>query len=443
MRSGTATILGAAACVLATPAAAQSDRIDALEQQVTRQQQRIDELETLVRQQGALLERLGGTAASPPSAPSSGAGEPARLAAAPEPAPEARPMLADATPPLTGAAGISGLDIGGDVRVRQEVNFSDANARDRWRTVLRARARASYAVTPHISVGAQLVTGDPDDPNTTDVTLGSFVDDLDVSLDQAWIRYARGGLTLYAGKFPQLFARTDMVWDGDVSPQGVGAVQSTPLGGGKLDARAVYFVIDEASTARDSDMIGGQLVAAVPMTPAVKLSLAGSYYHYRLNAIAGADSGDFRSNLISGGHYLSDFHLLEGLGTIGWVGPSPHWPLNFTFDYVRNLGAAVPADSGFNAELAAGQTAHRGDWRIAYNYSEVGVDAVFAAFSHDNIALATNYRLHGLSVAYVPASDIVLDAAFYHYRPLDAVYAGAVAPHDWLNRLRLNLLVNF
>lgn len=429
MRLAQATLL--AALVAASPAQAEDGRIEALERQLAEQQQRIQQLETMLAEQAALLKQVSAAKAPP---------EVAAARPAPAPAPSPPPAAVAAAEP---SARIPGLDVGGDLRVRQEFNVSDSDARNRSRSVLRARLRASYAVTPSISVGAQLATGDPDDPNSTDVTLGNFLDDLDVSLDQAWIRYSGGGLTAYAGKFPQIFARTDMVWDGDVSPQGVGAVYSAGLGDARLDARGVYFVIDEAPTARDSDMLGGQVVAAAPLAPALDLTLAGSYYHYRLGSVAGADAGDFRSNLIAGGRYLSDFRLLEGLATLRWAGASPRWPIAFTADYVRNLGAAVPADTGFNLELAAGRTARPGDWRIVYNYSEVGVDAVFAAFSHDNLAIATNYRLHGLGLAYVPADNLLLDLAYYHYRPLDAAYAGADDPQDWLDRLRLNLLVSF
>lgn len=421
-----ALLLAVTAC--ATPALAQDARLDALERQLAGQQERIRQLEALVAQQAALLERLD-TPAAPAAAPATPPpGQ--RAAATPAPAPAAA---------VPAAFRIPGLDVSGDLRVRQEWNFGAA--RDRSRSVLRARLRASYAVSDSLTIGAQLATGDPDDPNSTDVTLDNFLDDFAVSLDQAWIRYTRGGLTVQAGKFPQLFQRTDMVWDGDVSPQGAALAYSASLGAAKLDARALYFVIDEAPTARDSDMLGGQLALAAPLAADLRLSLAGSYYHYRLGSVAGADAGDFRGNLLAGGRYLSDFHLLEGLGTLTYTGLSPRWPLAFTADYVRNFGAAVPGDTGFNFELAAGRTVQRGDWRIAYNYSEVEVDAVFAAFSHDNLDLSTNYRLHGLGIGYVPAPSLLLDLAWYHYRPLDPRYA--TAPLDWLDRVRLNFMLSF
>jgi hypothetical protein len=417
-----ALFLAATALSLAAPAQAQEDRLDTLERRLAEQDKRIADLEALVTKQAELLRQT-----------------PAPVAVAPPPAPTAPTVTASAVP--AGAIGIPGLDVSGDMRVRQEWNFVDG--RDRSRSAVRARLRATYKIDDHFAVGTQIATGDPDDPNSTDVTLGNFVDDFQVALDQAWIRYTNGGLTTYAGKFPQIFQRTDMLWDGDVSPQGIAAAYGAPIGEARVDARGIWFVIDEASVARDSDMLGGQLAFSAPLASDFKAGLTGSYYHYRLGSVAGADAGDFRGNLLSGGRYLSDFHLVEGIGTLNWTGLSPRWPLSFTADYVHNTGAAVAGDTAFNLELAAGRTAKPGDWRLAYNYSEVEVDSVLAAFSHDNIDLSTNYKLHGVGLAYVPAEHLQLDLLWYHYRPLDPAYAGGLSPTDWLDRIRLAFMVSF
>lgn len=419
-------LLAATALTLAPSAHAQEDRLAALERLLAEQQQRIEQLETMVARQADMPGQTG---------------TPTPVVALPAPAPTPSAPVIAAAPASEGAFRIPGLDVSGDLRVRQEWNYG--GARDRSRSAVRARLRASYAVSDSFSVGTQIATGDPDDPNSTDVTLGNFVDDFAVSLDQAWVRYQSGGFTAYAGKFPQIFQRTDMLWDGDVSPQGAAIAYAAKLGEARLDARALWFVIDEAAAARDSDMLGGQIALSAPLGSALKAGVTGSYYHYRLGSVAGADAGDFRGNLLSGGRYLSDFHLIEGIGTIGWTGVSPRWPVTFTADYVRNLGAAIAGDTAFNLELAAGRTAKPGDWRLAYNYSEVEVDAVLAAFSHDNIDLATNYRLHGLGLSYVPVSNLQLDLLWYHYRPLDRAYAGALPPSDWVDRIRLAFMVSF
>lgn len=422
-------LLAATALSFVPTAQAQEGRIAALERKLEEQQQRIDQLEALVTRQATMIERT-----SPPS-PS-----PTQPVVAATPSAASLPVAATGTAP-EGAFRLPGLDVSGDMRVRQEWNFVDG--RDRSRSAVRARLRATYKIDDHFAVGTQIATGDPDDPNSTDVTLGNFVDDFQVSLDQAWIRYSNGGFTTYVGKFPQQFQRTDMLWDSDVSPQGVAAAYGANVGKARIDARGIWFVIDEASVARDSDMLGGQLALSAPLSSDFKAGLTGSYYHYRLGAVAGADAGDFRGNLLAGGRYLSDFHLAEGIGTLGWSGLSDRWPLAFTADYVKNLGAAVPGDTAFNLEFAAGRTAKPGDVRIAYNYSEVEVDSVLAAFSHDNIDLSTNYRLHGLGIGYVPAPHLQLDLLWYHYRPLDPAYAGSLSPSDWLDRIRLAFMVSF
>ncbi|MGQ2929324.1 MAG: putative porin, partial [Sphingopyxis sp.] len=216
--------LAATALSLAMPAQGQDSRLDALERRIAEQDRRIADLEALVTRQSDLLQR---TSAPAPVAPT------------PLPAPTpslAAPATASAAP--DGLFRIPGLDVAGDMRVRQEWNFVDG--RDRSRTAVRARVRASYAVSDHFSVGTQIATGDPDDPNSTDLTLGNFVDDFQVSLDQAWIRYANGGFTTYAGKFPQQFQRTDMLWDGDVSPQGVAAAYGGNIGTARVDARGLW-----------------------------------------------------------------------------------------------------------------------------------------------------------------------------------------------------------
>ena len=202
------SLLLTAAILASTPVAhAQESRLNALEHRLAAQEQRIAELEALVSAQSELLRQVTSPATQALSAPT--------------PAAPHVLMPADAAVPPRSTA-VGGLDLGGDMRARQEWNL--VKGRDRSRTAVRARLRATYAVSDKISVGTQIATGDPDDPNSTDVTLGNFADDFPVSLDQAWIRYRSGGLAAYAGKFPQIFQRTDMLWDSDISLQGLSLI---------------------------------------------------------------------------------------------------------------------------------------------------------------------------------------------------------------------------
>jgi hypothetical protein len=337
----------------------------------------------------------------------------------------------------------SAFDLSGDFRLRYESNFGDRDARNRDRAVLRARLRGSYTLTPSLTVGAQLTTGDPDDPNSSDITLSNFDDDLDVSLDQIWLRGRWSGLELTAGKIPQPFVRTDMVWDGDVSPEGLSATFRHPLGDNiDFKAAGLYFIIDESVAGKDSSMIGGQVTGAFNGSGPLSVAVSVGYFDYRLNSVAGGDAGDFRTNRFANGRYLSDFNLLDVIAKGEWTGFGSRWPVKLTGDYVRNFGATRGSE-GFSLFGTAGRLSERGDVRFGYGYAEVGTDAVLAAFSEDNTTIATNVMQHNFSFDYALSSHLILNGTFYRFTPKSAIDAGMNAPDDWLNRLRINLLAEF
>jgi len=371
----------------------------------------------------------------------------ARLGVASAPAPEqsATPAapVASATPAAPSA--LDRLKVTGDFRLRSQHDRSDDDARDRTSGQVRARLGATYAVNDRVTVGGRVVTGDNDDPNSSDVQLSNWDDDFTISLDLAYAQLNFGDLKLYGGKFPQPFARTDLVWDGDVNPQGLGATYKHALGnGGALRANGLFFVVDERAGDSDSTMGGVQLGYDSPALGGFKYDLSGAYYRYSLGSVAGADAGDWRTNRLNpDGTFLSDYELANLLVGATWQGASEKWPVRVVGDYVKNLGAIDDQDTGYGIDVSLGRASKPGDWRFTYGYSQTDVDAVLSAFSHDNIGIATNYKLHAFTVDYTPMPKTMLSAIWYHYKPNDPAYAGSNAPNDWLDRIRLFFLVNF
>jgi hypothetical protein len=394
-----------------------------LERMKAEQAERAAEMQKLE----ARLAALEATAA--PGAPPAAA-----LPAAPAPAPVAVAQAPAAQPRLA---------VSGDFRLRYESNFGDADGTEWDRGVLRARLGATYVVSDRLTVGARLATGDPDDPNSSDVTLSNFADDFQVSLDQAYARYQAGDASVWGGKFALPFIRTDLVWDADVNPQGVGATYAMPAGAGTLKMAGLYFLVDQSVGGADSSMWGGQLGFEMPIGERLRFDVAGALYDYTLPGVAGADFGDFRSNLIGpDGKYLSDFNLFDVIAGVSYQA-SDRWPLRLVGEYVKNEGARTPGDTGYSVEVTVGRTLARGDWRFGYGYSVAEVDAVLAAFSQDNTTIGTNYRQHALTVDYSLTDRILLDATYYRYRPYDAAYSLINDPDDWLDRFRLNFQVGF
>lgn len=334
------------------------------------------------------------------------------------------------------------LNVSGDLRLRTQGDYSDA-ARDRTSAQVRGRLGATYTVNDRVTLGARLVTGDADDPNSVDVQLSNFDDDLQVSLDLVYAQFNFGDLKLYGGKIPQPFARTDLVWDGDVNPQGASAVYKRPFADGSaLRASSIFFIVDEQAVAADSTMVGGQLGYDSAAFGDWKYDLSAAYYDYRLGNVAGGDIGDFRTNLRNpDGSYLSDFNLGDLIVGATWSGAGERWPVRIVGDYVHNFGAETSDDTGYGVDLAVGRASKLRDWRLTYGYSTAETDSVLAAFSHDNIAIATNYRLHALTFDYVPLPKTMISANWYHYKPYD-LGAGATDP-GWIDRVRVAFLVSF
>jgi len=427
---GSSWLLRAAVAVFCTspffalPSYAATDDLRAQIEMLRAEQARIAELQRQTDEKLRALEGKLGVVASPATTPTT------------------QPSAPAAT---LGTAAAPRFNVSGDMRLRSQGDYSDTNLPDRTSAQVRGRLGATYAVNDRVTIGARLVTGDPDDPNSTDVQLANFDDDLQVSLDLAYAQLNFGDLKVFGGKIPQPFARTDLVWDSDVNPQGVSAVYKKLLADGSaLRASGLFFIVDEQAVATDSTMAGAQVGYDSAALGDWKYDLSVAYYDYRLGNTSGGDAGDFRSNLRNpDGSYLSDFNLGDLVAGISWSGAGERWPLHATADYVHNFGAETSADTGYGLDLALGRASKQGDWRLTYGYSVAETDSVLAAFSHDNIVIGTNYRLHALTFDYVPMPKTLLTAIWYHYQPYNPANVGANDSGDWLERLRLAFLVNF
>lgn len=332
------------------------------------------------------------------------------------------------------------LRLNGDFRVRYEYTSAGNGATSLGREVVRLRAGITYPLRDNVVVRARVATGDPGDPNSTDVTVGAFLDDLALSLDVASVEITRPHWAAFGGKFFNPLQSTELVWDGDVNPQGVaGRVVVGHKARVTGTLTGLYFKVDQQPGSASSDMAGGQLTITAPAGPKWKASGSVAYYDYRIRSLAAAGPGDIRSNRLAPGGtaYLSDFDLLDLLVAVDFSGFGERYPLRLVGDYVHNSGAS-DQNTGWGVDAYLGRSQRPGDRRLRYGYGMVETDAVLAAFSHDNTTLGTNYEIHQLSVDAVPIAGLFLNATLYHYRPHQAT-----AGRQYQDRLRLNAMVTF
>lgn len=329
-----------------------------------------------------------------------------------------------------------------DLALRYETNY-EADTHERTRHVMRARLHGKLKATDQVMIGALLETGDPNDPNSGYVTLSDFADDLDISLSRIYAQWTLGNVTLYGGKFPKPFYSTDLLWDGDVNLAGYGAKWKYLLGeNSSFEAAGIYSVIDEAATGPDSSLVGGQIKFNNQVTDGIDAWIAAAFYDYEISSIESADSGDFRSNLRTpNGTYQSDFDIVDIIIGANFEGFSSQWPLSIKGNYVINKGAESGLNTAFKTEIAIGQNSNTNDFDVVAGYSQAEVDAVYAAFSNDNLQLATNYQAYNFALNYTPLDHVKLNATLYYYKPLAPTFSQY--ENDWMSRLRLNLILSF
>jgi hypothetical protein len=335
------------------------------------------------------------------------------------------------------------LRFGGDFRVRYEYTTRGNGAPNIDKEVVRLRAGITYPLREYLVVRARVATGSPGDPNSTDITLGQFVDDLAFSVDIASVELNRPHWGLVGGKFTNPLLSTELVWDGDVNPQGLGGRVTIGKAGqvtGTLTA--LYFIVDQQAGDSGSDMAGGQFVLKAKAGARWQVTAAAGYSDYRIRSLYNAEvSGDIRGNRRDSTltAYLSDFDLLNALVTVEYAGFGERFPLRVVGDYVHNSGAN-DLNAGWAADLYVGRVTRPGETRWRYGYALAETDAILAAFAHDNTTLGTNSETHTLAVDAVPIAGMLLNATWYVYRP-HQVAAGV--RRQYQTRLRLNATVTF
>lgn len=334
--------------------------------------------------------------------------------------------------------------LSGDFRLRYERTTYPAAAPDQDKGVLRWRLALEHSVNEYLAAGARLTTGARDNPRTTDVTIADFGKDLEISLDQAYADLHYKALSVLGGRFVNPLLRpTEMVWDGDVNPQGLaGALKPPGLGKLSLRLTGLFYLLDVQASGDNSSMLAGQAAATIAFSESWSLIGAVGYDDYTIESLKNAGAVNIRGNNLdaSGTAYLSDFDLLDASLDLRYRGLGPRLPLGLTLEWVKNLGAAVPEDQGVTFDVWGGRLEQKGDIRARYGYAVVETDAVLGTYSHDNIPLATNYRLHTLAAEWGVLPHTNLNVTLYLYRENEPRLVDGAS---YQSRLRVNATFTF
>jgi hypothetical protein len=206
-----------------------------------------------------------------------------------------RQQAAETRPVDAGFQFLEGFVWSGDLRLRNEQFFYDSSfgdeADDRNRFRYRARIGFTKQVNESLLVGMRLASGD--DFNSTNESFGGD-DDFGrdtIEIDQIWAELALPGAdsgwnsTLTAGKVNNPFLWKNgadrIVWDPDISPEGLYLRTQGEVGRAKLFGTAGYFVVSEESSSKDPKLFALQLGASTALGSHNELGARVSGYEWR------------------------------------------------------------------------------------------------------------------------------------------------------------------
>ncbi|WP_426140610.1 putative porin [Pseudomonas sp. DWP3-1-2] len=328
----------------------------------------------------------------------------------------------------------------GDVRVRQETINIDGqtNSQDKDRQRIRARLGAYTEINPQVSTGIRIATGGSSDARSTNQDLDGYFVKKDLWLDLGFIDYAPTAvknLHVIGGKMNQPWVSMgDVIWDGDINPEGLAATYSYPLGGKtELFGSAGYYTlkdnIDGEGTQfrHDLSMTAGQLGARFSPTDNLKVTLGGSVYAFDNDK----DSAALRVN----GNTTNEFRLYEGFGQIDVSGLAV--PLALYGQYIVNNDSTDDQDTAW---LAGVKTKVFG-FGLDYNYRDTQRNAVVGAFTDSDFANGTTgSRGHKFKVGYEIDKNFSVGATYFLTK---ADYAVASQRDADANTLQLDVEAKF
>jgi hypothetical protein len=356
---------------------------------------------------------------------------------------------------LAGNALVTGLTRAADIISQKASNgaYGFNTQDDSERTRLRMRLNVDASVTDELRAGVRLSTGNNTDRVSTNQTLGQNFNKYSVVLDRVFLKWnPAGSETSYlAGRMPNPFFGTDLVWDPDLNFEGAAAMSDIRLGlRERMFATVGWFPLTTASpgATESRDLIGAQ--AGIDLrfgyTAANRLRVGLGHYYYR--NLAGAHETEIdrltRSDYLSRSEYpsglrqrgntlfrlnapsetsetayryglASEFQTLNLTAMLELVDAAPV-PMSLTGDVIRNLafkrdrisartGQSLNDGSGLGylVGLHVGKrvVANRGDWSTSIAYRYLGSDATLDAFADSDFGLGgTNNKGTVLTLSY-------------------------------------------
>ncbi len=304
----------------------------------------------------------------------------------------------------------------GDLRYRHESIDDDTAATKRNRNRIRARLKMQGKINDEWDATVRLASGSSDSPTSTNQTLGDSSND-SFSSKELWLDWAYAdfhpawmpGLNVLVGKMGNPFykvGKNQLIWDGDLSPEGAAATYKWNLNdatSAKLTGGA--FWIRERSTDADTSIFGIQGLLKHKLSKNSHILGGVSYYDFgniQGKTLSGISAN---GNTTSGGLFVNDYDIFEGFGEYGFnVGQAPAAVFG---TYAVNTAATSSGDTAWLIGAKYNKAKKPGTWQVSYDYRDVEADAVVGGLNDsDFIGGGTNGTGHTVGLKYQVSKNV-------------------------------------
>jgi Putative porin len=372
------------------------------------------------------------------------------------------------TPPVVPKTWVDSITLKGDLRYRYESikddSKLDANKETftRQRDRIRARIQAEAKCNDNLKAVVGLSTDEgvgAGDPISGNQTLTGGGTKKSIFVDLAYLDYNFFGddpteLHALAGKMknPFITFQDDLVWDPDLTPEGLALKGQMDLGFATVFANGGYVWLQERSgnINDDSTMLGAQLATKVAFMPELALTVGASYNNYR--HVQGFDLVDYVTPAGSYGNSTKN-------GTVSGTTTNKAWASEFTplvlfaqvdafamgtpitvFAQSLNNNKADKANKGVLYGIAVGKAKNPQTWEIGYSHSKVEKDSTLGMWTDsDRWGGGTDGQGHKIYAKYQILKN--LQAGVTYFKD-DKVISDAAKTKDY-DRLQVDLVASF
>ncbi len=306
---------------------------------------------------------------------------------------------------------------------------------DRQRLRYRFRFGVKAKITEYTTVDARFATGNSRDPVSTNQTLGSYNTASSLNLDRAYLSFTNqvSSWKMHAGRIPNPWLSTDLIWDKDVNFDGVAATYFWRRTDNIYDEEerqfdpyltfGVFPLEEIELNSEDKWLYGFQIGFDYLFENQNKLKMALAYYSFdnitgRRNTpnsnlldftapdflqkgntvvdISG-DSSSTTNNLFALASDFDEVALTLSYDIVRFVPThiilDVEYVKNIGFDQneiLQNLGVLIDEENeGYQVKLTVGwpKVRKKNDWQVSVAYKNLEGDAVLDAFTDSDFHL--------------------------------------------------------